>query len=79
MPATTTEVKSYIHNRVDAMSGPDALKVLEFIDSLKADEPNEETVAAFEEAERLLRDPSVKRYANVAELFAELRAECIES
>ena len=78
MPTTTTDVKEYIRHQLDTMSAPDALKVLEFIDTLAEREPNEETIAAFEEAERLIHDPNTKMYTDVKELFAELRAECIE-
>ena len=34
--------------------------------------PNKETVAAMLEAERIAKDPSVKGYTDVDELFAEL-------
>jgi DNA-damage-inducible protein J len=40
--------------------------------------PNATTIAAIEEAERISRDPDSKKYANVEELFAELRSECTE-
>ena len=36
--------------------------------------PNQETVAAMLEAERIARDPSVKGYNSVDELFADLDA-----
>ena len=35
--------------------------------------PNKETVAAMREAERIAKDPSVKGYTDMAELFAELK------
>ena len=35
--------------------------------------PNTETLAAMREAERIARDPSVKGYTNLDELFAELK------
>ena len=35
--------------------------------------PNRETVAAMLEAERIAKDPSVKGYTDLDELFAELR------
>jgi DNA-damage-inducible protein J len=35
--------------------------------------PNAETVAAMLEAERIARDPSVKRYSNVEEALRELK------
>lgn len=36
-------------------------------------QPNRETIAAMLEAERIARDPSVKGYTNMEELFADLR------
>ncbi|MGI6090945.1 MAG: type II toxin-antitoxin system RelB/DinJ family antitoxin [Saccharofermentanales bacterium] len=35
--------------------------------------PNKETIAAMLEAERIARDPSVKGYDNLDELFADLK------
>lgn len=34
--------------------------------------PNAETIAAMEEAKRIVNDPSVKGYTDINELFAEL-------
>lgn len=39
---------------------------------VKLDRPNKETVAAMLEAERIAKDPNVKGYKNLDELFAEL-------
>jgi len=36
--------------------------------------PNTETIAAMEEAERIAKDPSVKGYTDLNELFADLKA-----
>ena len=36
-------------------------------------QPNKETIAAMLEAERIARDPSVKGYTDMDELFADLR------
>ena len=36
--------------------------------------PNQETIAALREAERIAKDPSVKGYDNLDELFADLKA-----
>jgi len=38
-------------------------------------EPNNETISAMLEAERIARDPSVKRYSDVEEALEELKAE----
>lgn len=40
---------------------------------IKLDQPNKETVAALLEAERIAKDPSVKGYSDLDELFAELK------
>ena len=36
--------------------------------------PNQETIAAMLEAERIAKDPSVKGYTDLDELFADLKA-----
>lgn len=41
---------------------------------VRMDEPNAETLAAFEEGERMLHDPTAPRFSSVDELFAELDA-----
>lgn len=43
-------------------------------DEISLDRPDRETVAAMREAERIARDPSVKGYTDLDELFADLRA-----
>ena len=40
---------------------------------IKLEQPNRDTVAALMEAERIARDPSVKGYDDLDELFAELK------
>lgn len=42
---------------------------------ISVDRPNEATIAALLEGERIARDPSVKSYSSAAELFAELERE----
>ena len=37
------------------------------------DQPNNETIAAMLEAERIAKDPSVKGYDDLDELFADLK------
>ena len=41
---------------------------------ISLNQPNRETVAAMLEAERIARDPFVKGYTNLDELFADLKA-----
>ena len=40
---------------------------------ISINQPNRETIAAMLEAERIAKDPSVKGYTNMDELFADLR------
>ncbi len=53
-------------------------RVIAFIDTLDKRRPSAETIAALEEADRIIRDPNVKAYTDIDEMFAELRAECIK-
>ena len=39
---------------------------------ISLNQPNKETIAAMLEAERIAKDPSVKGYTNLDELFADL-------
>ena len=43
---------------------------------MRLETPNAETIAAMEEADRISRDPNVKKYSDVKEFLSELRAEC---
>ena len=65
----TTAVNMFLRQSVRQQAIPFALKL---------EIPNEETVQAMREAERIARDPNVKKYDHVQDLFKELRAECIE-
>ncbi len=40
---------------------------------VRLEQPNKETVAAMLEAERIAKDPSVKGYNDLDELFADLK------
>lgn len=40
---------------------------------IKMDQPNKETMAAMLEAERIAKDPNVKGYTDLDELFADLK------
>lgn len=40
---------------------------------VKLEQPNKETIAAMLEAERIARDPNVKRYSDVEEALRELK------
>lgn len=39
-----------------------------------SDIPNEETIAAMQEAEDMLKDPNAQKFSSVDDLFAELRS-----
>ena len=41
--------------------------------------PNKKTIAAMLEAEQIARDPSVKGYTDLNELFAELNTELLDA
>ena len=41
--------------------------------AVRLEQPNKETVAAILEAERIAKDPSVKGYDDLDELFADLK------
>lgn len=42
---------------------------------ISLEKPNKETIAAMLEAERIARDPNVKKYNSVKELFADLEKD----
>ena len=42
---------------------------------MKEEIPNKETIEAMLEAGRIARDPNVKRYTNLDELFEDLKNE----
>ena len=42
--------------------------------NISLNQPNKETLAAMSEAERIAKDPSVKGYNDLDELFADLKA-----
>lgn len=50
-----------------------SLRVGGFPFDVKLDQPNKETMAAMLEAERIARDPNVKRYSDVEEALQELK------
>ena len=51
-----------------------SLRVGGFPFEVRLDQPNKETIAAMLEAERISKDPSVKGYDDLDELFADLKA-----
>ena len=40
---------------------------------IRTDRPNKETIAAMLEAEHIAKDPKVKRYTDLDEMFADLK------
>lgn len=69
------ELRENACHRIQHLSEEGLLQVVELIDALEEYEPNEETIAAFEEAKRLAHDPNAKRYKNFSELLEEINAE----
>ena len=50
-----------------------SLRVGGFPFDVRLEQPNRETIAAMLEAERIAKDPSVKGYNDLDELFADLK------
>ena len=53
--------------------GPDAICFGGLPFDVRVEQPNKETIAAMLEAERISRDPSVKRYSDVEEALRALK------
>ncbi len=52
-----------------------ALQTKGFPFEISDEVPNETTIAAFEEGEKLLADPASKRYSSIEELFNDLDSD----
>ena len=52
-----------------------SLRVGGFPFDVRMEQPNKETIAAMLEAERITRDPSIKRYSDVEEALRALKNE----
>ncbi len=50
-----------------------SIRVGGFPFDVRLEQPNAETIAAMAEAERIARDPNVKRYSDVEEALSELK------
>ena len=76
MPRTTLAIsaKKELYRRFRKLSERNAMRVLGYIDALEEERPNEETVAALEEGERMLKDPDALRFSTVEDLLTELRS-----
>lgn len=59
---------------VDSLDEKQLEAFIDFFSSMFYEVPNEETLAAMEEADRMIADPSTRRFDSVDELFEELRA-----
>lgn len=66
-----TENTTNISIRMDSDLKTQADALFPFDISLN--QPNKETIAAMLEAERIAKDPSVKSYTDLDELFADLK------
>ena len=61
-------------NIVNLMDEEQLLGFVALFRSIVSDIPNEDTLAAMEEAEQMLQDPNAQRFTSVDGLFAELRS-----
>ncbi len=61
-------------NIVNLMSEDQLRGFVTLFQPIVSDIPNEETVAAMDEAEALLNDPNAMRFSSVDDLFEELRS-----
>lgn len=59
---------------VNGMDEEQLEKFIEFFNVMFKDTPNDETLSAIEEAERMLDDPNTRKFATVDELFEELNS-----
>ena len=57
---------------VDSLDEKQLEAFIDFFSSMFYEVPNEETLAAMEEADRMIADPSTRRFGSVDELFEEL-------
>ncbi len=76
MPPTQTATWEDLYGALDTLPESEIPRVIAFINTLDKRQPNAETIAALEEADRIIRDPNVKAYTDLDEMFAELRDEC---
>lgn len=61
-------------NIVNMMSEDQLRGFVTLFQPVISDIPNEETIAAMNEAEALLKDPNAMRFSSVDDLFEELRS-----
>ena len=62
-------------NIVNMMSEEQLTSFVNLFCAIVSDIPNEETEAAMEETEELLKNPDARTFSSVDELFAELRSK----
>ena len=61
-------------NIVNMMDEEQLRSFVSLFQGIVSDIPNEETIAAMEEAENMLKDPNAKKITSVDDLFEELRS-----
>lgn len=61
-------------NIINMMNEEQLTSFVSLFRDMISDIPNEETEAAMEETEELLKNPDAKTFSSVDELFAELRS-----
>ena len=61
-------------NIVNMMDEEQLRSFVSLFQGIVSDIPNEETIAAMEEAENMLKAPNAKKFTSVDDLFEELRS-----
>ena len=59
---------------VDSLDEKQLDAFIDFFSSMFFEIPNKETLAAMEEADRMLADPSARKFGSVDDLFEELNS-----
>lgn len=59
---------------IDSMNKEQLERFVAFFSTMFYEVPNEETMAAMEEADKMLQDPNARKFHSVEELFEELDA-----
>lgn len=68
------EMRQNIVDHISRFNSAQLRRILDVIDEIEF-VPNDETIAAMEEARMLVRDPDTKRYSSFGEIVAEIDAE----
>lgn len=72
-----TPTREELYSRIDTLPEnriPQVIAFIEGIEALGECRPNATTIEAMQEADRILKDPDVKGYTDIDELFDALRS-----